>query len=103
MAAIRAAYGEGEVAATVDAVAAAEPTLAMARADGLAKIQASPAKLAPNQVAALIAAGGVFRAGGGGRGQQTFQLGGGTIPNVREAQTAALTRMSTDLMPLTRS
>lgn len=75
---------------------AAELALANARADAFAKIQESAAKLAPNQVAALIASGG------GGRGRQTYPVGGGTIPRVREAQVAALTKLTTQAMPLTR-
>ena len=83
--------------AQAQAVAAAELSLANGRADALAKLQSSPARLAPNQLAALAAA-----AGRGGQGTPRSE-GHGTIPRVREAQVAALTRMSTELMPLTRS
>ena len=48
--------------AAADAAIVAEVALANARAAAFAKIQASPAKLAPNQVAALIAAGGTVEA-----------------------------------------
>ena len=73
---------ETELRAKVDAIGAAELALAMARAD----------RTAP-------AAG----AGRGGRGPQNYQVGGGTIPNVREPQTKALTQLTTGLMPLTRA
>jgi len=88
--------------AAADAAIVAEVVLANARAAAFAKIQASPAKLAPNQVAALIAAGGTVEAP---QPPREYQGGGGlgTIPNIRETQVTALTRMSTDVMPLTRS
>jgi Domain of Unknown Function (DUF1080) len=73
---------EAELRAKVDAIGAAELALAMARADR-----------------SVPAAG----AGRGGRGQQNFPVGGGTIPNVREAQTRALTQLTTGLMPLTKT
>ena len=100
-AALTAAVFHGEpLQPKVDAIGAAELALANARADAFAKTQSSPARLAPNQVTALIAAGGSPR---GGRGGQNYAVGEGTIPNIREAQTKALTRMSTDVMPLTRT
>ena len=77
-----------------EAVHAAELALANARADLFAKVQGSPARLTPNQVTALISAGGVFRGAPGAGG------GRGTIPDIRQAQTDALTRMTTDQLPL---
>src|SRR5262249_41979381 len=58
---------DAAIQSKVDAVAAAELALAKARADAFAKLQASPARLAPEQATALAAAGGAFP-GGGGRG-----------------------------------
>jgi Spy/CpxP family protein refolding chaperone len=52
------------VRAKVDAVAAAELTLANARASALASLQASPNRLDGEQLAALVAMGGNFGAGG---------------------------------------
>ena len=57
-----------EMAAKADALRAAELGLANARADAFARIQASPAKLPPDYVASLVAAGGGGRGGGGGLG-----------------------------------
>jgi len=48
----------------VEAVGAAELTLATARADAFAKIQATPNKLDGEQIAWLVAAGGSFGTGG---------------------------------------
>jgi hypothetical protein len=93
---------DAAVQAKADAVLAAEIALANARADAFAKIQASPERLAANQVAALSAQGG--RGGAGGRGPGGgYRSDGGTIPNIREAQTRALTQLTTDVMPLTRA
>ena len=86
--------------AKVDAIAAAEMSVAAARAAAFGKLQASPARLSANQVTALIASGG---RGGGGRGAGGAPTGHGTIPQIREPQVAALTKMSTDVMPLTRT
>ena len=95
---VRRARNEAAIQAKAEAVDAAELALANARADLFAKLQASPAKLAPNQVAALIAAGGMFRGAQAGRGG--LPAGGrGTIPDIRQAQTDALTRMTTDQCP----
>jgi len=95
----RVAYSGDAPGPAADALGAAELALANARADAFAKIQESAAKLAPNQVAALIASGG---GGRGGRGGQTYAVGGGTIPGIREAQVAALTKLTTQVMPLAR-
>ena len=90
--------------AEASSIEAAELALALARADAFVKLQASPAKLAPNQVAALIAAGGVFRgAQAGGNGGAAGSGGHGTIPGIREPQVTALTKLSTDTIPLSRA
>ncbi len=93
-------FSGGAIQAAGDALGAAELSLALARADAFAAVQTSPARLAPNQVAAFIASGG---RGGGRGGGQNFAVGGGTIPGIRQSQTDALTTMSTDVMPLSRT
>ena len=93
-AAFAGARDEAAVREKAEAVHAAELALANARADLFAKVQGSPARLTPNQVTALISAGGVFRGAPGAGG------GRGTIPDIRQAQTDALTRMTTDQLPL---
>jgi hypothetical protein len=55
---------DAAIVAKADAVSAAELVLAKARANGFGKVQASPNKLAPNQVTALIAIGGALTSGG---------------------------------------
>jgi hypothetical protein len=87
------------IQAKVEAVGVAELALANARADAFARLQASSARLAPNQIAALVAAGGRGGPGGGPGGGG----GRGTIPNIKQPQTTALTQMTTGLMPLTRT
>jgi 3-keto-disaccharide hydrolase len=89
---------EAALRAKVETLAAAEMALAKARADAFATLQASPAKLSPDQVTAFAAAAG--RGGGGGAPGGENR---GSIPRIREAQVTALTRLSTDLMPLTRA
>jgi hypothetical protein len=74
----------------------AEITLANACAVAFAHIQTTPERLSAQQAATLIATGA-------GRGGGRAGSARGTIPNIREAQIAALTRMSTDLMPLIRN
>jgi Spy/CpxP family protein refolding chaperone len=91
---------DAAIRAKAEAVGAAERALATGRAESFAKLQASPAKLAEDQVAAFIAAGGNFR--GGASGGPATGAGRGTIPRIREAQVTALTRLTTDVMPLTR-
>jgi hypothetical protein len=54
-------------------------------------------------VAAAERAVGAMRPAPNRGRQQNFQVGGGTIPRIREAQTEALTTMSTELMPLARA
>ena len=56
------------ITAAVDKVRAAELALASKRAEEFAKLQAGPNKLNPEQVRALIAAGGNAGRGRGGRG-----------------------------------
>ena len=56
------------IPAKAEDVRAAELALASARADAFAKIQASGAKFAPNQVAALASGDGAGRGGRGGAG-----------------------------------
>lgn len=56
------------ITAAVDKVRAAELALATKRAAEFAKLQAGPNKLNPEQVKALIAAGGNAGRGRGGRG-----------------------------------
>jgi hypothetical protein len=56
------------ITAAVEKVRAAEFALAMKRAEEFAKLQAGPNKLNPEQVKALIAAGGNAGRGRGGRG-----------------------------------
>ena len=84
-----------DLSAKAESLRAAELALAQARAEAFATLQASPGKLAANQVAALAAS-----AGGGGRGAA---LAHGSIPNITEAQVTALTRLTTDVMPLTKN
>jgi hypothetical protein len=95
---VRAAYAEPQMANSVEALGRAELELAKARADEFAAIQSSPAKLAPDQVVALIAGGGYrndFRG--------PHYSPGGTIPNISQNQVDALTKLSTGLLPLTKS
>lgn len=100
---IKAAYAEprdnAEIQKKAKDAGAAELALASARADALASLHAPSAKLAPNQVAAFIAAGGVFPA----RQFSPRPAGRGTIPKISRSQSDALTRLTTSLMPLTRS
>ncbi len=56
--------GDAAIRAKIDAVAAAELALARARADSLAKFQATPNALDAEQLAWLIAAGGAYGQGG---------------------------------------
>jgi Spy/CpxP family protein refolding chaperone len=81
---------ESTIQAKADAVAAAELALANARAQALATLQSSSAKLTPEQVAALIAQRGAPR-----NDQR------GTIPNITAAQIEALTQLTNQIMPLT--
>ena len=69
----------------------AERRLASARADAFARVQASSARLAPEQIAALVAIGGSFLRTGAGRGGN---------PPVTDAQRTALTRLASETAPL---
>ena len=55
---------DAAIRAKVAAVSAAELALAKARASAFAKVQASPSKLSPDQIAPLIAMGGILIPGG---------------------------------------
>ena len=85
---------DAAIRARAEAVGAAELALAGARAEAFARLQASPAKLSPNQVTAVSGRGGAAR------GAQTAP---GTIPNIREPQVTALTQLTTAVMPLSRT
>jgi hypothetical protein len=82
--------------AKADAVAAAELALANARAQALATLQASSAKLTPEQVAALIAQRGAPR-------NERRREAPGTIPNITAAPIDALTQLTNQIMPLTHA
>jgi len=79
---------EAGIRAAVEKLRAAELALATKRAEEFAKLQAGPNKLDPNQVTALVAAGGNPSAGRGGRGGGPASAppaggagrGGGTAP-----------------------
>jgi Spy/CpxP family protein refolding chaperone len=59
---------DAAIKAAVEKLRIAELALATRRAEEFAKLQGGPNKLKPEQVAALIAAGGNANAGRGGRG-----------------------------------
>jgi len=59
------AASTAEMPAKADALRAAEIALGNARAEAFARVQTSPAKLAPEMVGSLIASGGGGRGGGG--------------------------------------
>jgi len=69
---------DAAIKAAVEKLRTAEIALATKRAEEFAKLQASPNKLSPGQIAALIAAGGNPAAGRGGRGGAP--AGGGAPP-----------------------
>ncbi len=69
---------DAAIKTAVEKVRTAEIALATKRAEEFAKLQAGPNKLNPDQIAALIAAGGNPAAGRGGRGGAP--AGGGTPP-----------------------
>jgi hypothetical protein len=79
---------DADLQAKVDAVKAADLALAQARADGFAKVQASPNRLSRDQVTALGLTGG-GRGGGGAGG----------IPNMTSHQVGALTQMTGEVTP----
>jgi hypothetical protein len=77
----------------VEAVRAAELDLANARAAAFAKLQASAAKLSPQQVAALAQSGPGGRGGGGRGGYRT------SMPHVTAKQATALIDLAAALQP----
>jgi hypothetical protein len=89
--------------AKAQAVGAAELALANARAEAFAKLQASPAKLSPNQVTGVSGRTGAFRGPQAAPGNAGGTGGRGTIPRIRQSQVTALTQLTTDVMPLTRA
>lgn len=80
----------------VDAIAAAEMALANARAEVFAKLQSSPEKLNPAQIKAMTN----FWSRLPFLGSDKLT---GTIPNIREAQVTAVTKINGDQLPLTRT
>jgi hypothetical protein len=81
----------------VDTIRAAELDLANARADGLAKLQASPARLPADHVPVLTAALGAAAARGGrGGGGQTTRS---SMPHVTANQVNALIEMTGGFAP----
>jgi hypothetical protein len=78
----------------LDAIRVAERALASARGDAFARIQRSSSKLAPNQVAGLIAMGGSLLRTSAGRGGN---------PGVTARQRVALAAMTAALTPLTQT
>jgi len=82
---------EAAIRDRTDALRSAEHRLANARADAFARVQASPARLAPDQIAAFAAIGGSFLRTGAGRGGN---------PPLSEEQRAALTRLASDTASL---
>ena len=90
----------------VGAVQAAEISLASARATAFAKLQASPNKLAADQVPALATnAGGAGRGGGGaaGRGAGGGARGGTTFPHATAKQAKVLLAMTAALATQTQA
>jgi hypothetical protein len=82
---------DSAIQAKVEAIRAAERDLANARADALAKLQASANRLAPAQVAALPGAVGASGRGGGGAARSS-------MPHVTAKQALGLTDMTSSLM-----
>ncbi|MEO8369959.1 MAG: DUF1080 domain-containing protein [Candidatus Solibacter sp.] len=72
----------------------AELAFVMARANELAKIQASAARLSPDQVTAWKAVAGTAAGGRGGRGAATYPT---------QRQSAAVASMNTELAPLVQA
>jgi hypothetical protein len=84
---------DAAIRAQAQAIGAAEVAVANARADAFAKVQSSPNKLAPEQIAALAAGRG------GGRGGGPGTVG---VPNLSPAQGSALAGLNSHLAPLTQ-
>jgi hypothetical protein len=84
---------DAAIKANVDAIREAELALATARADAFAKLQASPDKLAADQIPAVGASFGRGGAGGAAGGTRT------SMPHATTKQAAALIRTNTSLEP----
>jgi len=82
------------IRASLDRLQVAEQALAAGRARAFANVQSASARLAPNQVAALIAMGGSFLRTTAGRGGN---------PRLTDSQRSALMDMTAALAPLTDS
>jgi Spy/CpxP family protein refolding chaperone len=89
---IAASLSGAPVAAKIEAVRAAEIAVAEARADAVARLQASPAHLTPAQLAALPQA----LAGGRGSGARVYRT---SMPHVTGAQARALLDLTAALQP----
>jgi Domain of Unknown Function (DUF1080) len=89
---IASSTAENVIRAKVEAVRAAELELAEARADALARLQDSAARLNPAQLQAMAAASSGGR-GAGGRGYRT------SMPHVTAAQAGALLDLTAALQP----
>jgi hypothetical protein len=85
---------DAAIRAGTGAIRVAERALASARGDAFAAIQRSPNKLAPDQVAGLIAMGGSLLRNSAGRGGN---------PGVTAQQRMALAAMTAALTPLTQA
>lgn len=100
---VEAYLNAGNINAKVNAVKSAEQSLASARAAAFGKIQNSPQKFAPDQMTALVAAGGNAGGGRGGRGANAGRgpaVGATAIPHSTAAQGNALNAMATDTASL---
>jgi len=95
--------GRAGVQAKVDAVKAAELTVATARADAFQKLQASPNKLSADQVAVLAAGGGGGRGGGRGAGGGRGGARSTTFPHATPAQANVLMAMTANLTSMTQA
>jgi hypothetical protein len=96
---VEAYLDSGNIGAKVNAVKEAEQALATARAAAFGRIQNSPQKFAPDQMAALVASGGNVGGGRGGRGRGPA-VGATAIPHSTAAQGNALYAMATDTASL---
>jgi len=101
---VEAYLNSGNVTAKVNDVKSAEQALASGRAAAFGKIQNSPQKFAPDQITALVAAGGNAGGGRGGRGANTGgrapAVGATAIPHSTAAQGNALNQMALDTASL---
>ncbi len=80
------------LAAKVDAIRAAELAMGEARADAVARLQSSPSRLAPAQLAGLTQ----LLAGGRGPGGQSYRT---SMPHVTATQARALLDLTAALQP----